>query len=143
VPYRDAEGHVIGVLVFAQDITERRQAELALQENERQYQLLMEEASDAIVAVDMDGYFRLVNAKACELFGYTTEELLQLNVKETYVLAEQDEAKQCLEQLRKGRTLRLKRLFKRKDGVAISVEIKGRKMSDNRYFAIVRPLDQQ
>ena len=36
VPYRDAQGNVIGVLVFAQDITERRQAEAALQESERQ-----------------------------------------------------------------------------------------------------------
>ena len=143
VPYRDAQGNVIGVLVFAQDITERREAELALQDNERQYQLLMEEASDAIVAVDMDGYFRLVNAKACELFGYTREELLQLHVKETYSPAEQDMAEQCLEQLREGRTLRLRRLFQRKDGSAISVDIKGRKMSDDRYFAIVRPLGEE
>jgi PAS domain S-box-containing protein len=30
VPYRDAQGNVIGVLVFAQDITEQRQAETAL-----------------------------------------------------------------------------------------------------------------
>jgi hypothetical protein len=31
-------------------------------------------------------------------------------------------------------------LFQRKDGTAISVEIRGRKMSDNRYFAIVQQL---
>jgi PAS domain S-box-containing protein len=137
VPYRDAQGNVIGVLVFAQDITERRQAEAALQESERQYRLLMEEASDAIVAVDMDGYFKMVNAKACELFGYTREELLQLHVRETYVPAEQELAQHCLEQLREGKTLCLKRMIQRKDGTAISAEIKGRKMSDNRYFAIV------
>jgi PAS domain S-box-containing protein len=140
VPYRDAQGDVIGVLVFAQDVTERLQAEAALQESERQYRLLMEEASDAIVAVDMDGYFRLVNAKACELFGYEREELLRLHVRETYIPAEKDMAQQCLEQLREGKTLCLKRLFQRKDGTAISVEIRGRKMSDNRYFAIVQPL---
>ncbi|HEY3475815.1 MAG TPA: PAS domain S-box protein [Anaerolineales bacterium] len=137
VPYRDAQGNVIGVLVFAQDITERRQSEAALQESERQYRLLMEEASDAIVAVDMDGYFKMVNAKACELFGYTREELLQLHVRETYVPAEQELAQHCLEQLREGKTLCLKRMIQRKDGTAISAEIKGRKMSDNRYFAIV------
>jgi PAS domain S-box-containing protein len=140
VPYRDAQGNVIGVLVFAQDITERRQAETALQESERQYRLLMEEASDAIVAVDMDGYFRLVNAKACELFGYTREELLQLHVRDTYIPAEKDMAQQCLEQLREGKTLCLRRLVQRKDGTAISAEIRGRKMSDNRYFAIVQKL---
>lgn len=141
VPYRDAQGNVIGVLVFAQDITERRQAEAALQESERQYRLLMEEASDAIVAVDMDGYFRLVNAKACELFGYTREELLQLHVRETYVPAEKELAQQCLEQLREGKTLCLKRLIQRKDGTAISAEIRGRKMSDNRYFAVIEKVD--
>jgi len=141
VPYRDAQGHVIGVLVFAQDITERRQAEAALQENERQYRLLMEEASDAIVAVDMDGYFRLVNAKACELFGYTREELLQVHVRETYVPAEKDLAQECLAQLREGKTLCLRRLIQRKDGSVFTAEIKGRKLSDNRYFAMVQNLD--
>lgn len=141
VPYRDAQGNVIGVLVFAQDITERREAEAALQESERQYRLLMEETSDAIVAVDMDGYFRLVNATACELFGYTKEELLQLHVRETYVPAEKELAQQCLEQLREGKTLCLKRLIQRKDGTAISAEIRGRKMSDNRYFAIIEKID--
>ncbi|MDE3051186.1 MAG: PAS domain S-box protein, partial [Nitrospirota bacterium] len=59
VPYRDPQGNVIGVLVFAQDITERRKAEAVLRESERQYRLLMEEASDGIVVLDMDGHFRM------------------------------------------------------------------------------------
>ncbi len=53
VPYRDPQENVIGVLVFAQDITERKHAEAALQESERQYRLLMEEASDGIVVIDL------------------------------------------------------------------------------------------
>jgi PAS domain S-box-containing protein len=101
----------------------------------------MEEASDAIVAVDMDGYFKLVNTKACELFGYTKEELLGLHVIETYVPAEKEMAQQCLEQLREGKTLSLTRLIQRKDGTAVSAEIRGRKMSEDRYFAIVQKVD--
>jgi PAS domain S-box-containing protein len=143
VPYRDAQGNVIGVLVFAQDITNRLQAEAALQESAHQYRLLMEEASDAMIAVDMDGYFRLVNAKACELFGCTREELLRTHVSETYIPAEKDMTQQFLDQLREGKTLCLKRLLQRKDGTVISVEMRGRKMSDNRYFAIVQQLDDQ
>jgi PAS domain S-box-containing protein len=143
VPYRDAQGNVIGVLVFAQDITNRLQAEAALQESAHQYRLLMEEASDAMIAVDMDGYFRLVNAKACELFGCTREELLRIHVSETYIPAEKDMTQQFLDQLREGKTLCLKRWLQRKDGTVISVEMRGRKMSDNRYFAIVQPLDDQ
>ena len=140
VPYRDAQGNVIGVLVFAQDITERKQAEAALRESERQYRLLMEEASDGIVMLDLDGYFRVANAKACAMFGYTKEELLQLHVTDTYVPSKKDQAQQHLEQLHEGKLLRFTRLLQRKDGTAISVEISASKMSDNHYLAIVRDI---
>ncbi|MCS6291950.1 MAG: PAS domain S-box protein [Nitrospira sp.] len=140
VPYCDAQGNVIGVLVFAQDITERRQAETALQESERQYRLLMEEASDGIVVLDLDGHFRMVNSKVCEMFGYTREELLQLHVKDTYIPAEKALAQQRLEQVRYDKPLRFNRLVQRKDGTVIPVEISATKMSDDRYFAIVRDL---
>ena len=140
VPYRDAQGNVIGVLVFAQDITERRDAEAALQQSERQYRLLMEEASDGIVVLDLDGYFRMANSKVCDMCGYTRAELLQLHVKDTYVPAEKALAQQRLEQLRSGKPLRFNRLLQRKDGTVVRVEISATKMSDDRFFGIVREL---
>jgi PAS domain S-box-containing protein len=140
VPYRDSQGNVMGVLVFAQDITERKQAEAALQESERQYRLLMEEASDGMAVLDLDGYFKVVNSKVCEIFGYTKEELLQLHVRDTYIPAEQSVAQQRLEQVCHDKPLRFKRLLQRKDGTVIPVEINATKMSDDRYLAIVRDL---
>src|SRR5574341_242699 len=140
VPYRDAQGNVIGVLVFAQDITERRQAEVALQDSERQYRILMEEASDGIVVLDLDGYFRMANSRVCAMFGYTRDELLQLHVKDTYIPAEKALAEQRLDQLRYDKPLRFKRLLQRKDGTVIPVESSATKMSNNRYLAIVRDL---
>jgi PAS domain S-box-containing protein len=138
VPYRDPQGNVIGVLVFAQDITERKQAEVALQESERQYRLWMEEASDGIVVLDLDGYFRMANSKVCTMLGYTREELLQLHVRDTYVPAEQAQAQQCLEQIRAHQHLRFNRLIQRKDGTVIPIEISAVKMSDDRYLKIIR-----
>ncbi len=140
VPYRDPQGNVIGVLVFAQDITERKQAEAALQDSERQYRLLMEEASDGIVVSDLDGYFRMVNSKACDMVGCTREELLQLHVRDTYVPLEKAITQQRLEQIRSEKHLHFTRLLQRKDGTVISVEISAVKMSDNRYFEIIRDL---
>ena len=138
VPYRDAQGNVIGVLVFAQDITERMQAEAALWESEQQYRLLMEEASDGIFVLDQDGYFRMVNSKVCAMAGYTKEELLQRHLKDTYVPAEKDYAQQRLDQLHKGKSLRFTHLLQRKDGTVISVESSASKMSDTRILTIVR-----
>ena len=140
VPYCDPLGNVIGVLVFAQDITERKQAEAALQESERQYRLLMEEASDGIAVLDLDGYFRMANSKVCETFGCTREELLQLHVKDTYIPAEQALAQHCLEQIRSHKPVRFNRLLQRRDGTVIPVEISAVKMSDNRYLEIIRDL---
>ena len=140
VPYRDAQGNVIGVLVFAQDITESRQAEAALQESEGQYRLLMEEAWDGVVVVGLDGYFRMANSKACELFGYTREELLQLHVRDTYIPAEKDLAQQHLDQISAGKALRLTQLAQRKDGTAISIETSATKTSDSCYVLIIRAL---
>lgn len=140
LPYRDAAGNVIGVLVFAQDITEHKQVEAALQESERQYRLLMEEASEGMAVVDPDGYFKMANSKACEMFGYSREELLRLHVKDTYIPADKDVAQQRLDQIRSGKPLRFTRLVQRKDGTLIPVEISAKKMSDSRYFAIVRNL---
>lgn len=143
VPYRDAQGNMIGVLVFAQDITEHRQAEVALRESEQQYRLLMEEASDGIAVLDLDGYYRMANAKVCAMFGYSKEELLQLHMTDTYIPAEKGDAQQRLEQLQKGKTLRFTRWLQRKDGTVISVEFSASKLSDNHILAIVRDLTRQ
>lgn len=140
VPYRDPRGNVIGVLVFAQDITERKRAEAVLQESERQYRLLMEEASDGIVVFDRDGYFRMANSKVCKICGYTREELLRLHERDTYIPSEKALAQQRLEQVRSDKPLRFNRLLQRKDGTVIPVEISATKMSDDRYMAVVRDL---
>jgi PAS domain S-box-containing protein len=140
--YKDSQNRILRANRHAAESINKAVREL---EGQSTYDLYPEEAEkyhqDDLVAVDMDGYFKLVNAKACELFGYTREELLQLHVRETYVPADKELAQQYLEQLREGNSLSLKRLIQRKDGTAISAEIRGRKMSDNRYFAIIEKVE--
>lgn len=105
-----------------------------------QYRLLMEEASDGIVVLDRDGYFRMANAKACEMLGCTREELLQLHVRDTYVPLEKALTQQRLDQIRTGKHLYFNRLLQRKDGTVISVEISATMMSDDRILGIIRGL---
>jgi len=140
VPYHDAQGNVIGVLVFAQDITERRQAALIQEENERLYRLLIENAGDSMVLVDREGYVTMVNAKACAIYGYTREEFIGMNIKDTYVATEKDIFAQVLPQTMEGKSTRFERRLRRKDGTIISIEVSASKISDNRYLGIVREL---
>ncbi len=63
-----------------QEIAEREQAERALRESEERYRALFEQANDAIFVENQDDEILDVNHRACELLGYTREELLAMKV---------------------------------------------------------------
>ena len=62
------------------DITERVQAEDQLREREEQYRSIFEATYDALIILDLDGFFVEVNPAFCGMFGYTREELIGLHV---------------------------------------------------------------
>jgi PAS domain S-box-containing protein len=75
VPYRDIDGTVLGVLVFAQDITEGKRMEEELRASEERLRNIVESSPNGIVMVNREGIIVLVNPALATLFGYTREEL--------------------------------------------------------------------
>lgn len=61
--------------VLAQEITERRRSELALQQSERSYRLLAENVKDVIFTMDLNLRFTYVSASAEAMLGWTPAEL--------------------------------------------------------------------
>ena len=80
VPYLDPQGNILGVLVFAQDITQRRRTEEALRESEERLRIVVESALNGIVMVDASGTILLANARLESQFGYEGGELLGQSV---------------------------------------------------------------
>jgi PAS domain S-box-containing protein len=58
------------------DVTERKQAEIALEASEAKFAGILEIAGDAIVSIDANNRITLFNAAAERLFGYLRDEML-------------------------------------------------------------------
>ncbi len=69
-------------VVILRDITERRQVEAALRENEQRYRALFSQAMDGIVLLSGKGDVVSVNSAFAHMHGYSVDELLTMNLRE-------------------------------------------------------------
>jgi two-component system sensor histidine kinase UhpB len=74
---QDKTGKIIGVLGSGEDITERKRAEEALEENERRFRATFEQAAVGVAHVAPDGRFIRINQRFCDITGRTKEEMLE------------------------------------------------------------------
>ncbi len=73
---RDDSGQVLYVITFGVDVTEARRAQELSSISEARYRNLVEHAPDAIVQVDADGRFALVNQACVALLGAVSAQQL-------------------------------------------------------------------
>ena len=70
---------VNGFYIIARDVTEKREAEAALEESEEKFRSFIENADVGFGSDDGDGNITYFNNKFAELFGYSVEELKNKN----------------------------------------------------------------
>ncbi|MFP4394326.1 MAG: PAS domain S-box protein [Anaerolineales bacterium] len=125
---RDEKGEiqfVIGVIV---DITERKRAEQALREREQLFRTSFHNIKDGIfvhpILPDNEpGPFILVNDPACEMLGYSREELSKMTPWELDDPDSSDYIPQAIQQLQEEGNAVFEAIQVRKDGRKVLVEV--------------------
>ena len=96
----------------------------------------------AFFYADRQGRFTWVDDAACELLGYTREELLHLTIRDTYVPDEIYLSERRIRDIKEGKRLRFRREARRKDASRVPVEVRARMLPDGRFHAEVRELGE-
>ena len=113
------------------DITERKQAEMALRESEANFKELYERMRDGLVLVDMTGHLVSCNPAFAALLGYREEELRGKHYREiTPPGWEAVDAEGLRRVLQQGFALPTEKAYLRKNGTVVPVEIVGNLMRD-------------
>ena len=120
------------------DITDRKEAELKLQESERKFRSYIQNAPYGIFIADAKGYYLDVNHEAERLTGFSADELIGMNLLDLIAPEHQHLALDNFKTFVQSgvhETLEIK--YKRKDGQEKYWSISAVKISDERFLGFV------
>jgi len=104
---------------FVLDLTERRRGEAALRASEEEFRAMFDMASIGIAQADpRTGQWLRVNAKMCEITGYSASELLQMRVADIPQAEDRKPDWDAFQRVVRGeaRDYRMEKRYVRKDG---------------------------
>ncbi|MGM0501094.1 MAG: PAS domain S-box protein [Bacillota bacterium] len=120
-----------------EDITEEKEAERALAKSEKKYRMLFEQAEDGIFLVNSDFEYLEVNSSACEMLGYTEDELLTMNIFEV-VKEEYSKIETAFKKLEQGNSLNQEWELVTKEGTYIYLEIAASRLWQDNFLFLAR-----
>jgi diguanylate cyclase (GGDEF)-like protein/PAS domain S-box-containing protein len=152
-PVKDSLGVTINYVGINIDITERKNAEMQLQQSEAQFRNTFEYAPIGVVNISLEGFYLAVNQTFCDFIGYTREELLSMHILEITQAQDQTEHSQLLRQLITGTTSEtnqfcLEKCYVRKDKTlvwgSLSIRLSYRADGSPDYFiATIENIDER
>ncbi len=122
VPLHNSAGEVVGILGTYEDITDRRQAERALQIAEERYRTIFENSAVAITMADEQERLISWNKFTENMLGMTAEDLHLKSVKSLYPEGEWERIR-THDVRQKGMQHHLETRMQKKDGEIIDVDV--------------------
>ena len=116
---RNTSGHPIGFRGIMRNITERKQAQEALQASAERYRRIVETSSEGIWILNEEGRTTFVNKRIADMLGDAPEEMLGKRVNSFMFEEDLEDHELRTDLRRRGLEEVFERRFRRKDGTTI------------------------
>jgi PAS domain S-box-containing protein len=120
---RDEQGRPAHVLGIAEDMTELKQTESRLFEEEARYRAAIETSADGFLVVDMQGRLVEVNHAYAQMSGYSREELLGMHLSDLDPEYSVEAVAIRISAIKKAGHARFESVHRKKDGSLYPVQI--------------------
>jgi len=122
-------GEQVAAYGIYRDISDRKQAEASLKQALNWQQTIFEGSQDAIFISDQDSRFVAVNNAACDLTGYSREQLLKMRIPDIHDLPDLDAYKMYHQRIFGGEEILSEAKILRSDSAKIDTEFNNRCVS--------------
>jgi PAS domain S-box-containing protein len=117
-PWPRSDGSIGGIITYTEVTTERKLAEKTLRESEEKFRSVFEHSGVGMAIVAPDGRLLTVNPAITRIFGYSEQELLEMNFADITYPEDVRESLELCERLQSGATshYELEKRYIGKDG---------------------------
>ena len=120
----DDKGTLIEYQSAGRDITERKTAEIALEESEERYRSLFKKAGEGICLLSLQGELIQVNEVFAQEHGYDIQEMLGMNIRDLDINGGVEENSDKVQALLSGKTITFEVEHCHRDGHVFPLEVK-------------------
>lgn len=124
------------------EIALRKKTEFSLRENEKKYRGYIENAPYGVFVIDGQGKYVEVNNAACQVTGYSKEELIGMVILGMIHKDFQEKSRKHFKRLIKSGHDACEIIFLCKDGSKIDMLVETVKLSENRFIAFCKDLTE-
>lgn len=139
IPQREADGSTLWH-GFITDISERKEIEDRLAQNEARTSSILEGAADAIFLTDQRGCYPYVNLKASQLLGYSYDEMLAMSIADITPAEDLNVTLSRFEKLLTTGALRCEMQLQCRNGATVPVDFSGTLLPDGTVFGSCRDI---
>ena len=129
--------------LYGRDITERKQAEKALQVNEAKFRSYIENAPLGLFIADRSGRYVEVNVAASEMLGYTESELLRLSIPDVLAPQSLEAGLQTFQKVVQEGFASAEFLFRQKDGTQFWSTVLATRLGEDRVMSYCQNITER